>query len=139
MAKELAPPHAGWQLEACETRTFGNLRVPRGALIEDISWLGRNALALIKSGVVRWVPPSSAQRPKAHALPPPVEPRRNPPVTLVDSGSPIDDWRDSVAALARQLDNNDHAKATDLLLHNVAGRDLFQRAQYEAGRRKVSL
>ena len=40
---------------------------------------------------------------------------------------------------AWQLTDANAAQATDLLTADVAGRDLFKRAQYEAARRRVQL
>jgi hypothetical protein len=139
MEKELVTPAAGWVIVVNRELRLGAWVYPRGSLIEDIGALGANAKKLFDAKAVQWCPPSSADRPKPRELKPtPAAPPVPKKITLVDSGSPIDDWRDTVAALARQL-NGDVARATDVALRDVHGVDLFRRAQYEAGRRKVQL
>ena len=125
-------PGKGMILVARRRFTAGNEVYQVGTPVEPAA-LGRNFQSFLNNRFVAWVPAPDKRALKA--MPQPVElpkpapaQKPNPRVVLSNAHDPVEAWRESLATMTGKC-SGDRARATDILLRDERGSELYLRAQ----------
>jgi hypothetical protein len=120
-----AAPGEGWVLVA-RRRLMADKVYNAGSAIEPAA-LGRNISALLRTGLVVWLPPHTPINAQPSDLPPaPEPPAKRPKLRLVRLSDPVSSWHESYREARKHFAND--ADAMDFLMSFEEARSLFKLA-----------